>query len=54
MTRYRSAFTTPEPAVAEALFLALRALDDEKAQAATMLAEHLAAWPATAARKVPE
>ena len=45
VTRYRSTFTTPEQAVAEALFPALLAPDDDKTQAATMLAEQLAAWP---------
>ena len=54
MTGYRRTFTTPEPAVAEALFLSLLAPDDHKVQAATMLAEQRAAWPATEPRKLPK
>ena len=43
MTQYRSTFTTPEQALAEALFLALMAPGESEAQAAAMLAEEIAA-----------
>ena len=43
MTLYRSTFDTPKQALAEALFLELVAPGEPEAQAASMLAEELAA-----------
>ena len=43
MIRYRSTFSTPEQALAEALFLGLMAPGESEAQACAMLAEEIAA-----------